>query len=124
MYKHLKEKDIPYEYRDHAWFTCFAPAVNPEIVVTVLVEHGLHGGSASAPIAAKILNRYFEDKTSRQQGKTDGEQPGAQLPAGRVVLDGQMIEEADAPQDDEDADNGEAGAPPAPQPDESVNGPL
>ena len=124
VYKHLKEKDIPYEYRDHAWFTCFAPAVNPEIVVTVLVEHGLHGGSASAPIAAKILNRYFEDKTSRQQGKTDGEQPGAQLPAGRVVLDGQMIEEADAPQDDEDADNGEAGAPPAPQPDESVNGPL
>ena len=80
--------------------------------------------TASAPIAAKILNRYFEDKTSRQQGKTDGEQPGAQLPAGRVVLDGQMIEEADAPQDDEDADNGEAGAPPAPQPDESVNGPL
>ncbi len=62
--------------------TC-APAVNPEIVVTVLVEHGLHGGSASAPIAAKILNRYFEDKTSRQQGKTDGEQPGAQLRAHR-----------------------------------------
>jgi penicillin-binding protein 2 len=124
VYKHLKEKDIPYEYRDHAWFTCFAPAVNPEIVVTVLVEHGLHGGSASAPIAAKILNRYFEDKMSEQQGKTDGEQPDAQLPAGRVVLDGQMIEEADAPQDDEDAANGEAGAPPAPQPDESVNGPL
>jgi penicillin-binding protein 2 len=62
QYKHLKEENIPYEYRDHAWFTCFAPAVNPEIVVTVLVEHGLHGGSASAPIAAKILNKYFEAK--------------------------------------------------------------
>lgn len=67
QYKHLKEDNIPYEYRDHAWFTCFAPAINPEIVVTVLVEHGLHGGSASAPIAAKILNKYFEDKIKEQE---------------------------------------------------------
>jgi penicillin-binding protein 2 len=93
-------------------------------VVTVLVEHGLHGGSASAPIAARILNRYFEDRMKEQQKLWDGEQPGAQLPTGRVVLDGQMIEEADAPEDDADAANGEAGVPPAPQPDESVNGPL
>jgi len=67
QYKHLKEENIPYEYRDHAWFTCFAPAINPEIVVTVLVEHGLHGGSASAPIAGKILTKYFEDKLHEQK---------------------------------------------------------
>ncbi|PIE57091.1 MAG: penicillin-binding protein 2 [Desulfobulbus propionicus] len=58
VYKHLKEKDIPYKYRDHAWFTCFAPADNPEIVVTVLVEHGLHG-SWVAPIAKQVMERYF-----------------------------------------------------------------
>ena len=80
VYKHLKEKDIPYEYRDHAWFTCFAPAVNPEIVVTVLVEHGLHGGSASAPIAAKILNRYFADKKAEQERKTDEPAGGGPAP--------------------------------------------
>ncbi len=62
QYQHLKEEDIPYKYRDHAWFTCFAPANNPEIAVTVLVEHGLHGGSAAAPIASKILTRYFNEK--------------------------------------------------------------
>nr|WP_320010147.1 penicillin-binding protein 2 [uncultured Desulfobulbus sp.] len=67
QYRHLREEDIPYEYRDHAWFTCFAPAINPEIVVTVLVEHGLHGGSASAPIAAKILKKYFEDRIQAQE---------------------------------------------------------
>jgi penicillin-binding protein 2 len=76
QYRHLKEEDIPYEYRDHAWFTCFAPAINPEIVVTVLVEHGLHGGSTSAPIAAKILKKYFEDrikvlKIAEQQATSD-----------------------------------------------------
>ena len=93
-----KEKDIPYEYRDHAWFTCFAPAVNPEIVVTVLVEHGLHGGSASAPIAAKILNRYFADKKAEQERKTDEPEGGGPAPpGGRVVLDEQLIEETDLP---------------------------
>ena len=62
QYKHLKEEDIPYKYRDHAWFTCFAPADKPEIAVTVLVEHGLHGGSAAAPIAKEVLKKYFADR--------------------------------------------------------------
>jgi penicillin-binding protein 2 len=62
QYKHLKEEAIPYKYRDHAWFTCFAPADKPEIAVTVLVEHGLHGGSAAAPIAKAVLEKYFADR--------------------------------------------------------------
>ena len=115
QYIHLKEEDIPYKFRDHAWFTCFAPAANPEIVVTVLVEHGLHGGSAAAPIAAKILNRYFDDK-SKGQGE------GAEAPAGRsatrVLLSPDMIEETAAPPDDES----DEGAPaPFPQPNEPSN---
>ena len=67
QYRHLKEKDIPYKYRDHAWFTCFAPAENPEIAVTVLVEHGLHGSSAAAPIARAILEAYFGDRLLSQE---------------------------------------------------------
>jgi penicillin-binding protein 2 len=63
VYKGLKEHDIPYNYRDHAWFTCYAPAENPEIAVTVLVEHGLHGGSGAGPIARAVLNQYFKGKT-------------------------------------------------------------
>jgi penicillin-binding protein 2 len=59
QYRHLAEKDIPYQFRDHAWFTCFAPAEAPEIAVTVLVEHGLHGGSGAGPIAKKVLETYF-----------------------------------------------------------------
>ena len=61
-YKHLREGAIPYKYRDHAWFTSFAPANNPEIAVSVLVEHGLHGGSVSAPIASRLMSRYFQLK--------------------------------------------------------------
>ena len=61
-FKDMKEEDIPYQYRDHAWFTCFAPAEKPEIAVTVLVEHGSHGGSAAAPIAKAMLTTYFAKK--------------------------------------------------------------
>ena len=58
-FKDVEEEDIPYKYRDHAWFTCYAPADKPKIAVTVLNEHGGHGGSAAAPIARAILERYF-----------------------------------------------------------------
>jgi peptidoglycan glycosyltransferase len=40
---------------DHAWFTCFAPRNRPEIVVTVLVEHGGYGALAAAPVARAML---------------------------------------------------------------------
>lgn len=65
QYRHLKEEDIPYKYKDHAWFTCFAPADNPEIAVTVLVEHGLHGGSGAGPIARAVLKQYFSGRLNQ-----------------------------------------------------------
>ena len=111
QYIHLKEDAIPYEYRDHAWFTCFAPAANPEIVVTVLVEHGLHGGSASAPIASKILNKYFEDKIKGQEG---GAAAQGGRPPHRVILSQEMIEDTDPPPLEEPLETGET--PPVPEP--------
>jgi len=47
------------KYRDHAWFIGFAPLENPTIAFAVLVEHGGHGGSISAPIVRKVLEVYF-----------------------------------------------------------------
>jgi cell division protein FtsI/penicillin-binding protein 2 len=41
--------------QDHAWFTCFAPFAQPEIVVTVLVEHGGFGAAAALPVARELL---------------------------------------------------------------------
>ncbi|MGH9332212.1 MAG: penicillin-binding protein 2 [Vicinamibacteria bacterium] len=50
----------PEHLRNHAWFVGFAPRVNPEIAVAVLVEHGGGGGAAAAPIAQVIFQAYFE----------------------------------------------------------------
>ena len=58
--------EVPYEYRDHAWFVCFAPVEAPQIVVAVLVEHGGHGGSASAPLARQVLEEFFQIKPATQ----------------------------------------------------------
>ncbi len=50
---------------DHAWFVCFAPYEKPEIGVCVMVENSGHGGSVAAPIAGRLLERYFERRDAR-----------------------------------------------------------
>jgi len=54
-----KDKDISNEIRDHAWFVAVAPADNPKIALSIIIEHGGHGGSTAAPIAAKIISEYL-----------------------------------------------------------------
>ncbi len=56
----LSEKDLPDHFKAHAWFVAYAPSVDPQIVVAVLVEHGGHGSSAAAPIAREIIRTYLE----------------------------------------------------------------
>jgi penicillin-binding protein 2 len=52
-------EDVPWHLRDHAWFVAFAPADKPEIVVSVLIEHGGSGGTVAAPIAKEIIRVYL-----------------------------------------------------------------
>lgn len=44
---------------DHAWFASAAPLDNPELVVVVFVEEGLHGSSTAAPVARRVYEAYF-----------------------------------------------------------------
>jgi penicillin-binding protein 2 len=59
---------------DNAWFVGFAPRRNPEIVVSVLLEHGEHGSSA-APIARDVIKAYYEGKNRPPAGQVAGAQP-------------------------------------------------
>jgi penicillin-binding protein 2 len=47
------------EMLPHAWITLFAPAYDPEIVITVLAEESGEGSNIAAPIAKKVLEGYF-----------------------------------------------------------------
>lgn len=42
----------------HAWFSGYAPAENPGLVVTVIVERGGSGGTAAAPVARAVFDAF------------------------------------------------------------------
>jgi penicillin-binding protein 2 len=50
--------DKPY----HAWYIGFAPAENPEVVVTVLLESGGEGSSFAVPVAGEMLRAWWYKK--------------------------------------------------------------
>ncbi len=58
----LKEHEMAYYKRSHAWFTTYGPMYNPEYIVTVLVEHGGHGGEAAGGIVSEIYNELYNLK--------------------------------------------------------------
>ncbi|MFH2203615.1 MAG: penicillin-binding protein 2 [Elusimicrobiota bacterium] len=63
---------------DHAWFVAFAgrEGEEPEIAVSVLVEHGGHGSSAAGPVARKAIEAAFDIAS---------EKPAALAPAAAPV---------------------------------------
>ncbi|MFA5359065.1 MAG: penicillin-binding protein 2 [Patescibacteria group bacterium] len=46
---------------NHAWFTCFAPYRDPQIVITVLVEEGEEGSRTAAAVARELMRFYATD---------------------------------------------------------------
>jgi penicillin-binding protein 2 len=64
---------------DNGWFVGFAPRDNPEIVVAVLLESGLHGNLA-APIARDVVKAFFDKKARLTKSPEPGlallRQPG------------------------------------------------
>ena len=55
------QKEIPEKFKDHAWFVAFAPEDDPQIAVSVFVEHGGHGSTTAAPIAKRIIETYYKN---------------------------------------------------------------
>jgi penicillin-binding protein 2 len=51
---------------DHSTFIAFAPAENPEIVVSVFIENGYWGSRWAAPIASLIIEKYLKDNIERK----------------------------------------------------------
>jgi len=79
---------------DHGWFVGFAglPNGHPEIVVAVIVEHGLHG-DAAAPLGAKVANFYLDrvhhhpfDPTPTWGERIRAGTVGGFDPAGRILV--------------------------------------
>lgn len=63
--KYASEEDIPYEMRDHAWFIAGVVDRQPRIAVSVLIEHGHHGGTEAAPVAKSIIEYFYAQEAQR-----------------------------------------------------------
>lgn len=45
----------------HAWFTGFAPAENPQLVVTVIIEGAGSGGDYAVPMARRVFDAFLNE---------------------------------------------------------------
>jgi penicillin-binding protein 2 len=61
----IKQTDITYKERDHAWFVAYTPVKDPKYAISVLVEHGGSGSSAAAPVAKKVIKKVIERHETR-----------------------------------------------------------
>ena len=53
------EEELDEFNRKHAWFIAFAPADDPVIALSVLVENGGGGSSVAGPVAREVLDHYL-----------------------------------------------------------------
>ncbi|NJC33226.1 penicillin-binding protein 2 [Sphingomonas jejuensis] len=52
--------NVPWKYRDHGLFIGFAPVDNPRYAASVVIEHGMSGSGAAAPVARDVLTYLFD----------------------------------------------------------------
>ncbi|HEY0194223.1 MAG TPA: penicillin-binding protein 2 [Kofleriaceae bacterium] len=94
-HRHSDDKDLERwnPNADHAWFAGWAPAMDPEIVIVTLVEHGGAGGTVAWPIAKQIIEGYF----TKIRG-ADAPPPVMTLPPGAKPAPVRVPARAAAPQ--------------------------
>lgn len=52
-------RDVPWKFRDHGLFVCFAPVDNPRYAAAVVIQHG--GGSGAAyPVARDVMTFLYD----------------------------------------------------------------
>ena len=67
------QETVAKKLRDHGLFIAFAPYDDPQIAVAVVAENGEHG-SAVAPVARKIIDRYLRvDQVDKKLKTTKGD---------------------------------------------------
>ncbi|MBP8237801.1 MAG: penicillin-binding protein 2, partial [Pseudomonas sp.] len=52
-------------HRDHALFVAFAPADNPQIAVSVMVENGESGSGVAAPVVKQVMDAWLLDENGQ-----------------------------------------------------------
>ncbi|MEM8919492.1 MAG: penicillin-binding protein 2 [Pseudomonadota bacterium] len=59
-------RDVPWKFRDHGLFVCFAPVDNPRYAAAVVIQHG--GGSGAAyPVARDVITFLYDREKAMER---------------------------------------------------------
>lgn len=82
----VQNKDLPWKQRHHALFVGYAPVHNPRYVVSVVVEHGVGGSTAAAPLARDLLIQAQRRNPASQEMISPDSLSGRKKPMHTVPL--------------------------------------
>ncbi|MFN7029696.1 MAG: penicillin-binding protein 2 [Sphingopyxis sp.] len=63
-------KSGTWKFRDHGLFIGFAPVVNPRYATAVVIEHGMGGARAAAPVAKDFMTFLFDREKAMEALET------------------------------------------------------
>lgn len=86
----VQNQDLPWKFRHHALFVGYAPVHNPRYVCSVVVEHGVGGALAAAPIARDILRKVQELDPASRALSVFGEEEKRKFTPGRKPNKGKL----------------------------------
>ena len=69
-----RDIERPAHLKAHAWFVAYAPADDPQIAVSVMVENGEHGSSAASPIAREIIKAHLTRNEPQNRLRIESEE--------------------------------------------------
>lgn len=102
---HFNSMNLPWEYRPHALFICFAPYDNPKYAVAVVVEHGNAGADEAAPLAKLIMtDTLLRDPAS--DVRPAAPQPPAETQTPSVPVEASASAPTDSPVADDQPERG------------------
>ena len=63
----LKTFEIPYNDRDHDLYIAYGPYKNPRLALSIIVEHGVSGSKAAAPMAKELFKLIVDRDGLREK---------------------------------------------------------
>nr|WP_246333047.1 penicillin-binding protein 2 [Sphingomicrobium lutaoense] len=89
-------RNVPWKYRDHGLFIGFAPVDKPRFAVSVVIEHGMGGSRAAAPVARDVLTYLYDREKAMASLEQMEEQWGGSLKQRTAAFHQHVLDVANA----------------------------
>ncbi|WP_343347796.1 penicillin-binding protein 2 [Sphingomicrobium sp. XHP0239] len=88
-------KNVPWKYKDHGHYVCYAPFDEPRYAACITIEHGGTSGAAT-PVARDVLTFLFDKEQAMQRLAEYEEQWGGSLAERQAAFQQRVLDIAEA----------------------------